>query len=239
MRLKKTQVKIAVLAVALVVALCSAVRIRELTAVFGDSQAHSRAVVIIDAGHGGPDGGTTSISGVTESGINLQVSMKYEALLNLYGYETVMIRTKDVWLASDDAKTLREKKSSDLRNRVKIINSYTDAILVSIHQNSFTQSKYSGAQVFYANTDGSLELAQITQELLRDCLNPRNNRRIKPAGDSIYLMENVKCAAILVECGFLSNPEEDQLLQDRSYQTRIAMTLTKALFDYKSGAAGT
>lgn len=184
--------------------------------------------LVIDAGHGGEDGGATSVSGASESDINLAVARRLDAILGLFGADTVMLRTEDVSLNDEGLATVRERKISDLHNRVAAVNRTESAVLISIHQNSFTDPKYNGAQVFYAPTQGSQFFAEYTQELLRVCLSPENNRKAKPIPSSVYLMNHIGCKGILVECGFLTNPAEDLLLQSPDYQLKLALTLAGA-----------
>lgn len=189
--------------------------------------------VIIDAGHGGEDGGAVSISGVPESGINLAIALKTDYLLAFYGVETKLLRSTDISLHDNDAKTLRQKKSSDLRNRVNIIESTENATLISIHQNTFPSAKHHGAQVFYSNGELSLPLATLTQNWLKVNLDPSNTRLPAKIPDSVYIMKHITCRAILVECGFLSNREEDKNLQSPLYQTKIGMTLAGAFLQFQ------
>lgn len=189
--------------------------------------------VVIDAGHGGEDGGAVSVSGAIESKLNLSIAQRLDSILGLYGVNAMLLRNSDISLHSPDAQTIREKKVSDLHNRVNIIESLDDPIVISIHQNTFTDSKYHGAQVFYANGDLSLPFAQITQDMLRNALDPSNERKPAAIPKTVYLMNHITCRAILVECGFLSNPEEDSLLQSSEYQTKLAASLAGAYIQYK------
>ncbi len=182
--------------------------------------------LILDAGHGGEDGGALSLSGTKESTVNLAVTRRLELLMGLFGVEGMMLRQEDVSLHSEGANTLREKKVSDLNNRVATIRAQENAWLISIHQNTFSDPRYSGAQVFFAPTQGSQALAETMQETLRCALDPNNNRVSKPIANTIYLMNHINCPAVLVECGFLSNPEEERLLTAPGYQTKIAVALT-------------
>lgn len=184
--------------------------------------------LVIDAGHGGEDGGAVSVSGVSESTLNLAVARRLDAILGFCGIPSVMLRDEDVMLSDPGRKTMRERKVSDLHNRVKAVEQVENAVLISIHQNSFTDSKYSGAQVFYAPTPDSQGFAERTQELLRVTLAPENTRKAKPIPQTVYLMNHISCKAILVECGFLTNPEEDRLLQSPNYQMKLAVTLVGA-----------
>lgn len=189
--------------------------------------------VVIDAGHGGEDGGAVSISGAIESHLNLSIAKRLDSILGFYGVNTIMLRSSDISLHSSDAQTIREKKVSDLHNRVKIIESLNDPIVISIHQNSFSDKKYHGAQVFYSNDAQSLPLAQIVQDTLRKALDPDNKREPMAIPQSVYLMNHISCKAILVECGFLSNPEEDIALQSPIYQTKVALSLAGAYLQYQ------
>ncbi len=189
--------------------------------------------VVIDAGHGGEDGGAVSISGVPESGINLAIARKLDHLLGLYGVQTKLLRTSDISLHDSDAKTLRQKKASDLHNRVDTIESTENPTLISIHQNTFQSARYHGAQVFYANEELSLPLAALTQSRLKETLDPSNTRLPARIPDSVYLMKHITCRAILVECGFLSNGEEDKKLQTASYQTKIGLALAGAFIQFQ------
>ena len=189
--------------------------------------------VIIDAGHGGEDGGATSVSGAQESQLNLAISLRLEQLLALTGFQTAMIRETDTSVYTGTCATITEKKVSDLKNRVATINAIPNGLVVSIHQNHFSESKYSGAQVFYASSNGSKELAGLMQSRLREALAPSNHREPK-AASSVYLMEHIECTGILIECGFLSNPQEDLLLQDAAYQKKLACAIGSALAEYLS-----
>lgn len=189
--------------------------------------------MVIDAGHGGEDGGAVSLSGAMESQINLAIAQRLDQLFGLFGVPVTMLRCEDISLHSDDAETLRQKKVSDLHNRVEAVNAAENAILISIHQNSFSDSRYSGAQVFFAPTDGSREFAEYTQEVLRVALDTNNQRVATEIPDTVYLMNHIDCPAILVECGFLSNAAEDQLLQTPEYQLMVAISLAGSYLQYQ------
>lgn len=196
----------------------------------GDS---GRPVLVLDAGHGGEDGGAVSLSGVPESQINLAIVQKLDLLLGLCGEAPVVLRQEDMSLHDPEADTLREKKSSDLKNRVAMVEDTENGVLLSIHQNMFTSAKYHGAQVFYAPTQGSQEFAVYTQEVLRQAVDPANERQAKPIPDTVYLMNHITRPAILVECGFLSNPEEEGKLRSEGYQLQLAAALTGAWLQYE------
>ncbi len=190
----------------------------------------SRWTLVLDAGHGGEDGGASSAGGQLESGINLAVVKKTEALAAFLGVRPVLTREEDVSIHDSTANTIHEKKVSDLKNRVALINSIDNALLISVHQNYFTDPRYSGAQVFYTPGDISRQWGEETQKLLRKALDPSNERKAKPVPDSVYLFSHIDCPAILVECGFLSNGEEASLLAADVYQRKIAVALAGAYF---------
>lgn len=194
--------------------------------------------VLLDAGHGGEDGGAVSITGVPESQINLEIVRKLRDILALYGTDPVLLREEDISLHDDGASTLREKKRSDLKNRVAAVEAMEGATLISIHQNTYTSSQYHGAQVFYAPTEGSQALAEGFQTALQKRLQPDNERVAKQIPNSVYLMNHITCPAILVECGFLTNPQEEAMLLDQGYQRQMAAVLAGAwLTEQRSGEA--
>lgn len=184
--------------------------------------------LILDAGHGGEDGGAVSLSGVAESGINLSIVLKMDQIAGLYGVHTVLIRTTDTSIADSSAQTLREKKRSDLYNRVAVVNKTPGAVLISVHQNNYPSKSASGPQVFFHDDEESKGWAEQTQALLQSTLNSDKERQATKIAKTVYLMNHINCRAILVECGFLSNPAEDQLLQQEEYQTKIALVLIGA-----------
>lgn len=186
------------------------------------------APVILDAGHGGEDGGAVSVTGVPESQLNLEIVQKLRDILALCGTDPVLLREEDISLHDQSASTLREKKRSDLQNRVAAVESMEGATLISIHQNTYPSSQYHGAQVFYAPTEGSQALAEHFQSVLREQLQPDNGRAAKQIPDSVYLMNHITCPAILVECGFLTNPGEEAKLRDPGYQRQLAAVLAEA-----------
>lgn len=188
--------------------------------------------IVIDPGHGGEDGGATSCTGRMESAYNLEISRSLDDLLHLLGYKTRMTRKADVSIYTT-GDTIARKKISDLKERVRIVNETSNALLVSIHQNQFSDSRYSGAQVFYANTAGSQELGRQLQSQLVSALNPGSNRKSKPIS-GVYLMENISCPGVLIECGFLSNPREEARLRDSSYQKRLCCVIAAVISQHLS-----
>ena len=189
-----------------------------------------KAVWVIDAGHGGEDGGAVAADGSKESDMNLAIAQRLDALLVFLGEETRMTRTEDISIHDASASTLREKKRSDLENRVGLVNSTQGAILVSIHQNSLPSSKQThGAQVFYGKKEGSAEVANAVQLALNQTVNAGNEKTEKAIDASIFLMKNVTAPAILIECGFLSNENETTLLKSSQYQQRLAVVIASGL----------
>ena len=179
--------------------------------------------IIIDAGHGGEDGGAVSCTGKNESSYNLQIALRLNDLLRLLGYDTAMIRSTDTAVYTS-GQTISQKKVSDLKQRVRIVERTPNALLLSIHQNTFPEEKYSGAQVFYAKTSGSEELAKLLQSNLVSSLNPGSNRKAKQ-GSGIYLLDKINAPGVLVECGFLSNYQEEAKLRTPEYQKNLCCVI--------------
>lgn len=194
-------------------------------------------VYVLDAGHGGEDGGALSTDGtVKESEINLAVTQKLDALLRFLGQSTVLTRTEDVSIYSPDAETLRQKKVSDLRNRVALVNDTPGAILVSIHQNSLPSvPSVHGAQVFYGAAEQGQRTAASVQSALNQSVNAGNEKHEKRIAPTIYLMKQVDCPAILIECGFLSNHAETQRLCEPEYQRTLAVAIAAGLLNTEEG----
>lgn len=191
------------------------------------------SVIIIDAGHGGEDGGAVAADGTVEQLLNLQIAKYLEAQLNVFGIKTVMTRTTEDSIHSADATTTRERKVSDIHNRMEIMESTENAAFVSIHQNKFDSSSQWGTQVFYSpNTTSSAALADCIQQSVVRTLQPENTRVIKKSNSSIYLLYYAKKTAVLVECGFLSNPSETEKLKDANYQKQMAFSIALGILEY-------
>ncbi len=190
-------------------------------------------VFIIDAGHGSPDGGASGQSGVLEKDINLAIAQKLQVLIEQSGGIAVITRASDEAIYNSDANSIRSKKRSDLKNRKKIMEESEADVFISIHLNKFEQSKYYGAQVFYStkNPESKL-LGQTIQKELIEGIDNGNTRKAKPATNDIYLLKNTEMPAVIVECGFLSNPEEERLLQTEQYQKRLAWSIYIGLMKY-------
>lgn len=190
----------------------------------------NRHCFVIDAGHGGIDGGAVSCTGVYESHLNLEISLRLNDLLHLLGYDTKMIRTTDISIYTY-GQTIAAKKASDLKERVRIVNETPNAILLSIHQNHYSDSYYAGAQMFYPKTEGSKELATALQNAFIGTINPKSNRQSKPV-EGLYLMRNICKPGVLIECGFLSNYEEEAKLRSEEYQKKICCVIASACSEY-------
>lgn len=189
--------------------------------------------IVIDPGHGGEDGGATSCTGKMESGYNLDISLKLRDVLRLLGYDVIMTRTSDTSIYTSGS-TIAQRKSSDIKERVRIANTHNGSVLLSVHQNYFQESKYYGAQVFYSTTYGSKELAGMIQDNLVKSLTPESNRKEK-RGEGIYILEHVKCPAVLIECGFISNPTEESQLAHSDYQKKIAVVAATTAATFLAG----
>lgn len=188
-------------------------------------------IVVVDAGHGGEDGGAVAGDGTVESGLNLEIAVRLNALLRLMGQNTVMTRTEDVSIYSDGAQTLHQKKVSDLENRAALVNGLADAVLISIHQNSLPSSpKTRGAQVFYNGVGYAPELAAAAQERLNQAVNGEKEKTAKRISDSIYLTRHAQAPAVIVECGFLSNDGDTARLKEPEYQLHLAAAIAAGYF---------
>lgn len=189
-------------------------------------------VMIIDPGHGGFDPGAVASDGTAESQVNLKIGLQMEEIARLLGVETDMTRREDVSTESDSSAAVRQRKNSDLKNRVEHVNGISGGVLVSLHQNSLPQvPSVHGAQVFYSETEGSRELAEAVQESLNAVVNDRA-KEVKAAGSGVYLLKNAKIPAVLVECGFLSNNEETTLLNTQAHQNRLALTILASVLNH-------
>lgn len=188
--------------------------------------------VVIDAGHGGRDGGTVGVDGVSiEKDLNLDVSLIICDMLQNAGVNVVMTRTEDVALTDPEAGG--GLKNQDLVARLKIAKNVQNPIFISIHMNAFPIEKYSGTQIYYStNNEGGKALADSIQNNVKNLLQPENNRKIKPAGSNIYILDKISCPAVLIECGFLSNSEECAKLSDKEYRKKLALVISSSIMEY-------
>jgi N-acetylmuramoyl-L-alanine amidase len=189
-------------------------------------------VVVIDAGHGGWDPGASGATGLTEKEVNLQIALKLRRLIEQGGGTAIMIREDDSGLYTEGGNGRESRKSEDLKNRHALINSCGADLLISIHLNSFPEKQYYGAQTFYPrNDEKSRKLAESIQNELIQVLGRGNNRKSKPI-DSVYILKNNSMPGALIECGFLSNPEEERLLRNEHYQEKVAWSIFVGIVKY-------
>ncbi len=198
------------------------------------AQTNSKDIVfILDAGHGGMDGGCSSADGVPEKGINLNIMLAVRDWLEAFGYHVEVTRDSDRSIHDQGIEGIANQKSSDMDNRLALFNKYDNAVCISIHQNQFTDAKYSGAQMFYANTNAESEsLAQSLQTQFHEQLQPKNDREIKLCGSELFLCYYCDNPTVMVECGFLSNPDEAALLTTEEYQQKVAFTIFSGIVNW-------
>lgn len=193
----------------------------------------SKQRIIIDAGHGGFDGGAVAQDGTIEKDINLNISVALRDILIQNGYEVIMTRETDISTASNEKDRTTSQKKSDLMNRLELMKANPDALFVSIHLNKFTTSAASGSQVFYSgNLPESKLLGDFIQSSIINLLQPQNKRVNKKATSSTYLLYNAPIPAVLVECGFLSNSKDLQNLKNSEYQNQMAFSIFCGINEY-------
>lgn len=186
-----------------------------------------------NSAHGGEDGGAVGVDGTNEKDINLEIAFKLNHILTAMGYETRMVRTGDISIHNEGLDTLREKKVSDIHNRVAIMEEYENCLYISIHQNKYDDSRIWGAQTFYSpNDEDSKTLAQFIQTSIATKIQPDNKRLIKESGTSIYVLYNATKPAVMVECGFISNPNELSQLKTEEYQSQMAFSISSGILNY-------
>jgi len=182
--------------------------------------------IIIDAGHGGIDGGAVGIGNVIEKDINLEIALILRDLFVINGFEVVMTREQDISIHDPDVTGIRAQKVSDLRNRLAMTERYADNIFISIHQNIFRDPGQWGTQVFYGpEHTGSALLAELVQRNIVAMMQPENRRQHRQGQSNLFLIYNIRSPAILVECGFLSNAQDVESLLDSQYQAQIAFAI--------------
>lgn len=192
-----------------------------------------RKTIIVDAGHGGDDGGAIGIDGTVEKDINLDIALKLEKILKFYGFNVIMTRTEDVMTCDDGLDSLRKRKVSDIHNRFDLMRKNPDAVFISVHQNKFEDTSQHGTQVFYSgNNEKSKVLAEAIQISITSAVQPENSRVVKKSGSGIYLLYHAEIPAVLVECGFISNPDEVKKLKDESYRMKLAILIADGLLKY-------
>ncbi|MGN0579521.1 MAG: N-acetylmuramoyl-L-alanine amidase [Ruminococcus sp.] len=192
-------------------------------------------IIVLDAGHGGMDGGCSSADGVPEKGINLDILLRVRDMLEISGYKVEVTRDTDTSIHDKGIEGIANQKSSDMDNRLAIFNEHTNAVCISIHQNQFTDSRYSGAQMFYSDTNEESEaLARKLQNKFVEYLQPENDREIKLCGKELFLCYYSENPTVMAECGFLSNPDEAALLNTEEYRGKVAFTLYSGINEFVS-----
>ncbi len=203
----------------------------QITGTIAVSQTQDRSYLLIDPGHGGADGGASTADGALEDDINLSIGLTLRDMLTACGYEVEMTRTEDTSIRHDDDNSNRSWKINDMYNRLELYNGAQ--MTVSIHQNHFSQSQYHGTQLFYStNCPESRDIASSIRKQVVAMLQPDNKRELKPASDSIFLLDRTERPAVIVECAFLSNPEEATLIQDPEYQQKMAFAIFCGILQY-------
>lgn len=195
------------------------------------AKATQRYTVIIDAGHGGFDGGAVAPDGTLEKDLNLSVALKLDSVLKIMGYDTVLVRDTDVSTA-DDKGTERSQKVSDIKARLRLTEKYKDALFVSIHMNKYTSPQPHGAQVFYSQVDGSKELAECIQRSITAGVQTDNKRVVKKTTKDIYLLYHAVIPSVIAECGFISNQDDLLKLKSDEYQLKMAAAIAAGINDY-------
>jgi N-acetylmuramoyl-L-alanine amidase len=189
--------------------------------------------VVIDPGHGGEDGGAVGVNGVLEKDLNLSLSEILRTVLKFSGCEVILTRTEDKMLYDRNSDFAGKKKILDLKGRLEIANDISPDIFVGIHMNSFPEQKYLGLSIYYSpNTPESQKAAQLIRENIQRTIQPNNNREIKAADSNIYILDRTTCPAILIECGFLSNPEECEKLSTYEYQRNLSLVFYSSLVSF-------
>ncbi len=203
------------------------------TAINVNTTSDELPTIIIDAGHGGEDGGAVAGDGTNEKDINLQIAQNLNTMFQSGGFKTVMTRTSDIAIYDEGCSTIKEKKVSDMHNRLEIFNKDENSIIISIHQNKFEQEKYNGTQLFYSpNNEKSEVLAESIRLSVTGMLQPDNTRENKKATKDIYLLYNCKQPSVIVECGFLSNNAELEKLKTEDYQQQMAFSIYCGCIEY-------
>ena len=194
-------------------------------------------IIVIDAGHGGEDCGAIGVNGSYEKSLNLEIANTLGEMLSDEGYAVIYTRSEDKLLYTEEENIKGLRKIYDLKNRCKIANDYENSIFISIHMNSYSNPKYSGLQVYYSeNNSDSMTLADSIQKSVREKTQTANERQIKPGRD-MYVLKNINNPAVLIECGFLTNPEECEKLSQKEYQKELSFSIICGIINYKNNIA--
>ncbi len=232
--MRKTSLSILLLSVLLILSIC-AVSVWAIV-YYSDRMAAASAplqmpTLVIDAGHGGFDGGAISADGTRESDINLSIALRLESIVRFCGQKTIMTR----WDDSRKTDILSYSERDDLKQRADLVNGTENAVLISIHQNYYPTAQPKGAQVLYSASENSDKLGKRIQELIVSRLDPENRRLAAPAPSDLYLTSHTRCPAVLVECGFMSNNFEVLKLKESVYQNELALVIAASYLEYIFG----
>ena len=201
------------------------------------AEAAERPVIVLDAGHGGLDSGAVGGNGTLEKDVNLSIVRILRDMLELSGFDVVLTRSEDISIYDAGVEGIRNQKLSDMDNRLEIVQSYPDSIFLCIHQNNYTDPQYFGGQMFYNNNNpNNRTLAQIMQNKFAE-LQPGNDREIKLSGDELFLLKSNQNPSLMIECGFLSNPDEEARLSTWEYQQQVAFTIFGGVMEYIDATA--
>lgn len=218
----------------IVLAICARITERALPTA---AAASTKPVIVLDAGHGGLDSGAVGATGVLEKDVNLSIVLALRDMFEMSGFEVVLTRDEDISIYDPGIEGIRNQKLNDMDNRLEIIQKYPDSIFLCIHQNNFTDPKYFGGQMFYNNNNPqNRTLAQIMQNKFAQ-LQPGNGREIKLTGEELFLLKSNKNPSLMIECGFLSNPEEEQKLSTWEYQQKVAFTIYGGVMEFIDATA--
>ena len=231
MKINKKSLKLTLSMIGCFVLLAVCARITE-RALPTAAEAAERPVIVLDAGHGGLDSGAVGVNGTLEKDVNLSIVRILRDMLELSGFDVVLTRSEDISIYDAGVEGIRNQKLSDMDNRLEIVQSYPDSIFLCIHQNNYTDPQYFGGQMFYNNNNpNNRTLAQIMQNKFAE-LQPGNDREIKLSGDELFLLKSNQNPSLMIECGFLSNPDEAALLQEESYQEKVAWAIHLGILQY-------
>lgn len=226
---KSLRLTFIIIACFVTLAVCARITERALPT---SGEASGKPVIVLDAGHGGLDSGAVGKAGTLEKDVNLSVVLTLREMFRMSGFEVVLTRDKDISIYDDGVVGIRNQKLNDMDNRLKIIQSYPDSIFLCVHQNNYTDPQYFGGQMFYnTNHPDNRTLAQIMQNRFAQ-LQPGNDREIKLSGEELFLLKTNKNPSLMIECGFLSNPEEEQKLATWEYQQKVAFTIYSGVMEY-------
>lgn len=201
------------------------------------ADAVKRPIIVLDAGHGGMDSGAVGGGGTLEKDVNLSIVKILRDMLEMSGFEVVLTRSEDISIYDAGVEGIRNQKLSDMDNRLEIIQSYPDSIFLCIHQNNYTDPQYFGGQMFYNNNNpDNRTLAQIMQNKFAE-LQPGNDREIKLSGDELFLLKSNPNPSLMIECGFLSNPDEEARLSTWEYQQQVAFTIYGGVMEFIDATA--